>query len=160
MGRSMGTGPAIHLASKFKPNSLILISAYTSIKNVAYEKVSFLSGLVEEQFNNLEAIKTVSNETKVLFIHGKKDSMISSEHSEQLRKALDPSVRSDVSIAENMTHNEYEFFIDLIRPLFQFFLKMKINLNPTKRVQYLPVPEMFYEDHHFRFILNSQKRLK
>ena len=134
MGRSMGTGPAIYLAQKFKPNSLILISAYTSIKNVAYEKVSFLSTFVEEQFNNVESIKGVSKDTKVLLIHGKKDSMITYHHSEQLRQALGKDVQCDVSIAENMTHNEYEFFIDLIRPLFQFFLKMKINLNPTKRV--------------------------
>lgn len=134
MGRSMGTGPAIYLASKFKPNSLILISAYTSIKNVAYEKVSFLSTFVEEQFNNLEEIQNVTKDTKVLFIHGKKDSMITYQHSEKLRSALNSEVQSEASIAENMTHNEYEFFIDLIRPLFQFFLKMKINLNPTKRV--------------------------
>lgn len=82
MGRSMGTGPAIYLASRFKPNSLILISAYTSIKNVAYEKVKFLSTFVEEQFNNLEEIKKVGKDTKVLFIHGKKDSLITYHHSE------------------------------------------------------------------------------
>ena len=35
MGRSMGTGPACHIASKFGPRGLILISPYTSLRKVA-----------------------------------------------------------------------------------------------------------------------------
>lgn len=118
MGRSMGSGPAIHLGGKFSPNSLIVVSPYTSIKNLAYEKVSFLSSFIQEQFNNEEAIKKVSQETKVLFIHGKKDMLIPHSHSEQLRANLDPSIQSELSLSDQMTHNEFEFFIDLIRPLF------------------------------------------
>jgi hypothetical protein len=35
MGRSMGTGPACLLASKYHPAALVTISAYTSLKDVA-----------------------------------------------------------------------------------------------------------------------------
>ena len=35
MGRSMGTGPACYLASKYSPSGLALISPYTSIRKVA-----------------------------------------------------------------------------------------------------------------------------
>ena len=35
MGRSLGSGPAIHLAANYNPGCLCLISPYTSIKGVA-----------------------------------------------------------------------------------------------------------------------------
>ena len=48
VGRSMGSGPSIHLASTRNPGGLICISAYTSIKNVVSDNVGFLSFLVAE----------------------------------------------------------------------------------------------------------------
>ena len=42
LGRSLGSGPATHIASKFEPGGLILMSPYTSIKSVATNKVGFL----------------------------------------------------------------------------------------------------------------------
>ena len=54
MGRSLGSGPAVQIASKFQPGGLILMSGYTSIKSVANNKVGFLSFLLAEQFNNLD----------------------------------------------------------------------------------------------------------
>ena len=35
MGRSLGSGPATHLAAKYNPGHLLLMSPYTSIKSVA-----------------------------------------------------------------------------------------------------------------------------
>ena len=35
MGRSLGSGPATHLAAKYNPGCLALVSPYTSIKSVA-----------------------------------------------------------------------------------------------------------------------------
>lgn len=52
-GRSMGSGPATYLAANFKPGGLILMSPYTSIKNVVKSKVGFLSFMVAEHFDNL-----------------------------------------------------------------------------------------------------------
>jgi pimeloyl-ACP methyl ester carboxylesterase len=68
LGRSLGSGPATHLASKFRVSGLILMSPYTSIKNVAYSKVGMLSFFVPECFNNLEKIKSVECPTFIL--HG------------------------------------------------------------------------------------------
>lgn len=48
LGRSLGSGPATHIASKFEPGGLILMSPYTSIKSVATNKVGFLSFLLAE----------------------------------------------------------------------------------------------------------------
>lgn len=48
MGRSLGSGPSTHLAAKFNPGSLLLMSPYTSIKSVVSDKVGFLSALLAQ----------------------------------------------------------------------------------------------------------------
>lgn len=54
-GRSMGSGPSSLLSNLYNPHALILMSAYTSIKDVASNLVgSFLSKFVAQHFNNLE----------------------------------------------------------------------------------------------------------
>lgn len=76
-GRSMGSGPTLHLASTRSPAAVITMSAYTSIKNVVYEKMKLLGSLVADHFNNLECMKNIGPETGVLIIHGKNDYLIS-----------------------------------------------------------------------------------
>ena len=88
VGRSMGSGPSIHLASTRNPGGLICVSAYTSIKNVVNDNVGFLSFLVAEQFDNLKAIKKIELNTPVLLIHGELDTLVGKHHSEQLLKSL------------------------------------------------------------------------
>ena len=56
LGRSMGSGPSIYLSSTRNPGGLVCMSAYTSIKNVVYDSLSFLNYLVPEQFDNLDQI--------------------------------------------------------------------------------------------------------
>lgn len=86
MGRSMGSGPAIHLAGMYKPYGLMLISPYKSIKSVLYNKINFLSSLFEEQFNNIHEITKISKETNILFIHGRKDTLVPHSHTLDLIK--------------------------------------------------------------------------
>ena len=78
MGRSLGSGPSTHLAAKHEPGALILLAPYTSIKNVANNKVGFLSVLVAEMFDNLSKMHRVTCPTCI--IHGQRDTMISIEH--------------------------------------------------------------------------------
>lgn len=60
-GRSMGSGPATYLASKNKAYSLLLMSPYTSIKDVSRSllgKFSFLlTPIVYERFRNIDMMK-------------------------------------------------------------------------------------------------------
>ena len=59
-GRSMGSGPTSHLASKRSPCCLLLMSPYTSIKEAAKSLLgwaNFLSFIVYEKFRNIDAIK-------------------------------------------------------------------------------------------------------
>ena len=74
MGRSLGSGPATHLCSKFSPGALVLMSPFVSIKSVANNKVGFLSFLLADMFDNLSKMPMV--ECPTFIVHGQKDSLI------------------------------------------------------------------------------------
>jgi len=74
----MGSGAATYLASTQKLGALILMSPYTSIRNVASTKVGFLSYIVSDMFNNISRIPKVTCPTFIL--HGQKDTLIPVEH--------------------------------------------------------------------------------
>ena len=70
-GRSMGSRPASYLASKKNAFSLLLMSPYTSIKDVARNLLgwmSFLSMIVYERFRNIDLIKEAK--CPAFFLHG------------------------------------------------------------------------------------------
>lgn len=86
-GRSIGSGPSIHVASKFEVGGLLLISAFSSIREVARDKVgNALSYLVKERFNNLSKIERVK--CPVTLVHGQKDELVSVEHALKLHGSL------------------------------------------------------------------------
>ena len=82
----MGTGPTSLLARLFKPRAAILMSPYTTIKDVAKNMVGFLSFMVSEHFNNRDMMKKVKCPT--FMIHGEADTLIPSTHSHQLFETL------------------------------------------------------------------------
>lgn len=84
VGRSMGTGPACEMASKFKlVAALILISPYTSLQAATKSYLGKLASmLVRERFNNLAAVQQVVCPT--LIIHGQKDDLIPESHAIEL----------------------------------------------------------------------------
>lgn len=53
----MGSGPACRLASLYHPRGLMLISAFTSLKDVATNMVGFLSSFVCDRFRNIDCIE-------------------------------------------------------------------------------------------------------
>ena len=78
-GRSMGSGPASYLASTYRPGALILMSPYTSIKNVVKSKVGWLlSTMVAEHFDNLKMMPKVVCPTFI--VHGQRDALIPYDH--------------------------------------------------------------------------------
>ena len=83
MGKSIGSGAATLLASKFQPRVLILQSAYMSLTKVAQDMFGkFVGYFLSTHFNNEERIKSVKCPT--LLIHGKRDDLINCKHSEAL----------------------------------------------------------------------------
>lgn len=82
-GRSIGSGPATHIAAHRNPGALILMSAFTSLRQAASDIVGkFLSFALKERFNNLENIINVTCPT--FLVHGYIDKLISYNHSMSL----------------------------------------------------------------------------
>ena len=78
-GRSMGSGPATYLSAHHNPGALILMSPYTSIRNIVRNKVgSWMSWIVAEHFDNLKLMPKVTCPTFI--VHGQKDTLIPFEH--------------------------------------------------------------------------------
>mmetsp|Transcript_9052 Transcript_9052/g.17282 ORF Transcript_9052/g.17282 Transcript_9052/m.17282 type:complete len:512 (-) Transcript_9052:39-1574(-) len=85
MGRSLGSGPAVHLAAQYPVGGLILVSAFCSIRAAVQSIVGrVLAWPFRERFPNLRTIANVSCPT--LFIHGESDSLIPMEHALRLFK--------------------------------------------------------------------------
>ncbi|VAX04457.1 Bem46 protein [hydrothermal vent metagenome] len=76
MGRSLGTGVATFLATEYDVAALILISAYSSLPEIAAEYYPFfpVSLLMRDRFNNLDRIKNIT--APLLIFHGEMDRII------------------------------------------------------------------------------------
>lgn len=74
-GRSVGTGPAVHLAATHQVAGLVLESAFTSLRAMArVHYPMFPAFLAGRGFDNLDAISRVT--CPVLFVHGAQDGTI------------------------------------------------------------------------------------
>lgn len=123
-GRSMGSGPATYLASKNQAYSLLLMSPYTSIKDVSRSllgKLSFLlTPIVYERFRNIDMMKDAK--CPVFFLHGLRDRLIPHSHTMDLNQAC-PMV-SFMHLPPNMDHNEFDFIDDLVSPFKDFIRRL------------------------------------
>ena len=130
-GRSIGTGPATYLASKFKVGGLIIMSPYTNIKNVAANVAGRVaSWFISSHFDNATAMKSVRS--PVLLLHGAMDTLIPSTHSEELWKILHDQKKqktlndfahldnSQIYLHPRMTHNDFNLMNDILRPIEKF----------------------------------------
>jgi len=118
-GRSIGTGPALALASQFNVSGVILVTPFISVRALFREKVGLLSMMIEEWFSNEDAIRQVRSPT--LIIHGRKDALIPCAHGEALFHIC--SSRKLFINPQLMEHNtnltsDISF---LIVPMFRFF---------------------------------------
>lgn len=118
-GRSIGTSPAIYLASKRKPNALMVISAFTSIKAVADNLVGFLKIFVKERMTSIDYIKDVT--CPIIFIHGQKDSLIPFKETINLKDNC--NCPFEVVLPISMTHNDFDVDEDIIEPIADFIGK-------------------------------------
>ncbi|CAJ1378671.1 unnamed protein product [Effrenium voratum] len=100
-GRSIGTGPAIKLASLFRFAGVILVTPFLSIAELFRDRVGPLSKLVEEWYPNGDLVGKVGS--PVLIIHGKSDDMIAYRHAESLFDRI--STRKLLVSPPNMAHN-------------------------------------------------------
>ena len=115
-GRSIGSSPAIYLASVRSPNGLLLVSSFTTIRAVANNLVSILSYLLRNRFLSEEYIKNVKCPT--YFIHGKSDPLIPYQETEKLYKLC--KSKKDIHLPPHMTHNDFDLEEDIMKPIGKF----------------------------------------
>jgi uncharacterized protein len=93
LGHSLGSGPAVLLATRHKAAALVLFGAFTSIPDAAagrypYLPVRFVVGV---QFNSLARIGNVH--IPVIIVHSRADSLIPYEHGVRLFAAANEPKR-------------------------------------------------------------------
>lgn len=87
IGNSIGGGAATQLATEINPRALVLISTFTSLPDVAAEKIWWAPTrlLLRDEFANIDKIASVS--APILLLHGDADTLIHDGHSRALSKA-------------------------------------------------------------------------
>lgn len=102
VGRSLGSGVAVFLASKRDVKKLFLITPYDSIENVAKEKYPFfpIHWLIKYKFNSLKYIKDVKADIFIYMV--KNDTVVSNDRTFNLLKHIKRS--SIVKKFDNTTH--------------------------------------------------------
>jgi len=118
-GRSIGTGPALALASRFRLAGTILVTPFTSVRGLFQDRLGPLAMLVDEWFENDKAIKEVTSPT--IIIHGRNDQIVPVHHSEKLYKAcMTRKLFINPAIMEHNTNLTTDISF-LIVPMFRFF---------------------------------------
>ena len=131
LGRSIGSAPASYLASKRNPGGLFLISAFTSIKDVINKHSFNLGGIfIKSSFETKKYINNVN--CPILLIHGVKDTLIPSEQSKNLYNQIKGEIK-DCLLREDMTHNKYKLYEDIIIPISSFLEKHNLIKNKVNR---------------------------
>lgn len=128
-GRSIGSGPACHLAAKFNPAGLILISPIKSVRDAArtlYGKVA--DYFIEERFDNFTVAQKVTCPTAIF--HGIQDAMVPYQHSMELLVKGFVNAKAHMFLRDGMEHNRIDYINDIIKPL-RYFLKLhQIHMKP------------------------------
>ena len=114
------------MASKRKVKALFVVSGFSSLKDVG--KGLYVGWAMEDIFKNIEYITQITIPS--LFIHGKKDSLISCEQSKKLYEKC-PSNRKKIIYIENMSHNNYNLIQDILNNIGIFLTK---EITDIKRV--------------------------
>ncbi len=126
LGVSMGTSPAIHVATKSRIGAVILVSPYLSLGAVAEEQFGKISKLLlKERFNNLAKASHIKSPT--LIIHGDKDDVVSIEQSNVLYSKnhftieVIPTV-TRLYVAKDMRHVFTDYDQQLFQPMAEFLI--------------------------------------
>mmetsp|Transcript_39139 Transcript_39139/g.92076 ORF Transcript_39139/g.92076 Transcript_39139/m.92076 type:complete len:597 (+) Transcript_39139:115-1905(+) len=137
-GRSIGTGPAISLATQLEALcGLILVCPFTSIREVCKDVLGPVSYLINERFPNLERVQKVK--CPCLIVHGQKDSLIPLRHGRELYDACQSRKRLVMPV--DMDHND-SLLADprwFANPLIDFF-----QLT-AKKVRGLDIPNWVFD---------------
>ena len=121
-GRSIGSGVAVEVASRYPCKGLILESPFSSLGRLANEKLPFFfpSLYLRYQFDNLKKINEVRS--PVIFLHGSADSLIPASHSSKLFNHFQG--KKKMIVVEGGAHNDLHTFTqysDFVREVLPVF---------------------------------------
>ena len=107
-GRSIGSGIATELASRYETRGLVLESPFSSLKKLANQKMPFLfpSLFLQFHFDNINKLNSIN--CPILLIHGSNDSLIPVSHAQNLHQAY--SGKKKLVIIPQGTHNDLSSF--------------------------------------------------
>lgn len=129
-GRSIGSAPACYLSSKYSVHSLILMSAFTTLREVAKGIVGpLLKYMITDRFNNTEWLKTAK--CPVFLVHGDMDKFVNAKHALELCKAV--KGKRKLHIAKTMTHDTLNAIADFITPLMAFYKEIGYEVASNVR---------------------------
>lgn len=140
-GRSIGSGPATWLARHRFPGCLLLMSPYTSIRAVVRNIAGKLAQyLVAERFKNIDSMPYIICPTFI--VHGQKDTLIPYSHAQKLHEQC--AGLCYLHLPEEMDHNNFDYYQDLLLPIATFWTQAEISLTPdSAENRYIFVPEQF-----------------
>lgn len=100
-GRSVGSGPAVHLAAREPVGGLVIQSGFIS----AFRVLTKIPIVPFDKFHNLDKLRNVK--CPVLVMHGTKDGVIPFSHGERLYAAA-PGKKMSLWV-EGAGHNDFEY---------------------------------------------------
>ena len=111
MSESVGTGASTFHTTLTHVDRLILISAYSSLSDVAYNiyPVYPMRLMLKDDFDNIEQLTNYQGE--VIVIHGDSDTIIPIEIAQKLYQEI-PTTKKEFNIIKNVGHNDLFSNID------------------------------------------------
>jgi len=126
-GRSIGSGPACHLAALYEPLCLMLISPIKSVVDIAKQKYGRLAEMfVSEHFNNLEKAHRIKCPTFI--IHGKQDNLVPFTDSIDMITNHFTNSMCHLFLRGKMIHNRFSHDEDVVKPMMYVCDFHKFNL--------------------------------
>lgn len=119
MGRSLGSGVAIHLASIREVHRLVLATPYDSLVNVARGHFRYLpvGWLMRDRYESVRRVPAVRAHTMVVIAGA--DEIIPRARSEALIAAF-PAARLEIVVIEGATHNGLDWFPQYLERIGEF----------------------------------------
>lgn len=107
MGRSLGTGVAVYLASEKEVSSLILVTPFDSMTRLASSYYPFVpvSLLLKDKFESIS--RAAGIDIPMLALIAEQDEVIPRRNSDRLVSAFDPALTS-VQVVSGTNHNTIE----------------------------------------------------
>ena len=148
MGYSIGTGPAIQLASelcesKTPPAAVVTIAAFLSICDIVRDMrgnlfVSLFANTIANRWDSGARIKNVTS--PVIFVHGMMDDIIPYEHSEKLHAACQSKVKI-LRLVPGADHTHFEEPGDTVQPIANF---LRESLQTSMKSTLKTIPPSYF----------------